>query len=120
MTSSSPLTYRNSVLILHAEIGVNRNAPAYFFAVASGLRQYSIMVQGQGWRTPMMPRLPRGSSRPCPLTYAHVEAGRRLAHRARPARNNFALLPITRLPRLPTPHAVDAEGGAHPVEQLAA
>jgi hypothetical protein len=66
-------------------------------AVASGLRQYSIMVQGLGWRTPIMPRLPRESSSPLSLTMRTSNPGVALPIEPGLIGNSLELLPITRL-----------------------
>ena len=55
------------------------------------------MVHGQGWRTPMMPRVPRGSSSPWSLTMRTSKPGVALPIEPGRIGNRFELLPITRL-----------------------
>ena len=55
------------------------------------------MVTGFGWRTPMMPRSPRGNSQPCSLTMRTSKPGVALPIDPGRIGNSFALLPTTRL-----------------------
>jgi len=55
------------------------------------------MVTGFGWRTPMMPRIPRGSSWPLSLTTRTSKPGVAFPIEPGLIGNSFELLPITRL-----------------------